>query len=156
MKRFGTLATLLALVGCASATTGVSAQANVDVGTVLGSDATPRDPYPEITAIEAQLDQLAGRPGAQVAKTLVDAARRALQRARILAQQGHAEAAERAKQIAWAALSAASHSLARHQAEIERAVIERRKVLAIAAAAAARHALEHARAQAASIESRSP
>lgn len=156
MTRSVAFAILLGLLGCAWSAAGAHAQANVDVGTVLGSEMTPRDPFPEIAAIEGQLDQLAGRPDAQVVETLVRDARQALQRARVLAQQGHSQASERAKQIAWAALAAASHSLARHQAEIERAVIERTKQLALTAAAAARQALDHARAQAGSIETRSP
>ena len=146
------VATLVALIACPLFATEAAAQTNTGVGAVLGDSAVPGEPFPEIAAIEAQLDELVSRPDAQIAETLTQDARRALQRARSLASLGHTEAAERAKLIAWAAWAAASHTIALQQATLERAAVQRRKARAETAAAAARLALDHARAQAASIE----
>lgn len=152
MKRSASITIAVAWMCCLCFGADVSAQANVGVGAVLGPSSATREPFPEIAAIEAQLKELAARPDAHVASDLIDTSKRALQRARALATRGDTATAERAKQIAWAALSAASHTIARHHAELERAVVERRKVLAQAAAEAAREALERARNQTKLVE----
>lgn len=142
----------LATCLCAASTVEkVRAQQTPAVATLLSPSAAPNDANPEITTIELQLDELTQRPDANVAKSLIDTATRALQRARVLLQQNDVASAERVKQIAWAALSAASHTIARHQAERELAALQRRKTIAEQARAAAREALEHARVQHASV-----
>jgi len=156
MKPCAALATVFGLMCWAMLAPTASAQANTGVGALLGPAATSAEPFPELAAIEAQLTELASRPDAEVAAVLIETSRRALQRARVLAAEGHTAAAERAQQVAWAAFAAASHTIARHHAEAERAATERRKAIAQTAAAAARQALDHARAQASSIEAPQP
>lgn len=102
---------------------------------------------PDLIALDAQLEALKQQPDAEVATALLGQAREALRRAATLTQAGEHDAAKRAQDIAQAALAAASHTVAHHQAKQELAAVQRRKELAVAAAAAARNALQHARQQ---------
>lgn len=128
-----------------------TAQANdATVGSVLAARATVAQTDPEIAALEAQLHDVQTRPHAEVATTLIDEARSALQRARAWVSSDPA-ASKRAREVVTAALAAASYTIARHVAEQELTVAQRRLQLAKAAAATARQALEAARAQRATV-----
>ncbi len=137
----------LAWLTIASASSEVQAQSQSSVGSLLQSGAAAHDPWPELTALEQDLQALERRTDAELPRTWIDTAAAALARARTLNQQGDTAAARRASAIASAAIAAANHAIARDHAQAELAATRRRKDSAIAAAAAARDALAHARAQ---------
>jgi len=117
------------------------------VGPLLTPPRTPVDPFPDLTELEVRAQELASRPDANVVAELIKTARNALVRARALREGQEVQAAERAKQIVWAALAAASHRLALHHEERELSAATRRRQLAKEAADAAAMALVHAQAQ---------
>lgn len=128
-----------------------AAQANTEVRSMLGPPTAQSEPFPEIALLEAQVQEVSRRPDAHVAAEWITEARNALQRARTLATSQQHDAAARAQQLALAALAAASHTIARHQADLELAAARRRKQLVQQAANAAQQALTHARAQRAAL-----
>lgn len=117
------------------------------VGPLLTPPRAPVDPFPDLTELEVRAQELASRPDANVVAELIETARQVLVRARALREGQQVQAAERAKQIVWAALAAASHRLALHHEERELSAATRRRQLAKEAADAAAKALAHAQAQ---------
>jgi len=107
-----------------------------------GRDQTGR---PTEVLVVQRLRSLSGLPRAEeLAGDSLSHARRALRRARDLVRGGRQDAAERARQIAWAALSLASRQIARAQETEVLARARRELAQAEARAARAREALEHA------------
>lgn len=143
----GLRALLLCVVAAAWPLGVAQGQSPSSVGSLLGPARPTADPYPELRALEAQLQEVAGRPDAQVAAEPIALAKTALARARHLRRERQHDAAERQQQIAAAALSAAGYVIARHRAEQELAAVRRRAALVQAAADAAHAALEHTRTQ---------
>jgi hypothetical protein len=106
---------------------------------------------PERVEIEARFAELARRRDAGSARSAIEHGRRALAAAGDALGAGHSQAAERQKQIAWAALALASRRIAAASAAHERAAAERRAVAAEAAFGRARKALELTTARLASL-----
>lgn len=107
-----------------------------------GRDRTGR---PTEALVVERLRSLSGLPRAEeLAGDSLAHARRALRRSRDLVHGGRQDAAERARQIAWAALSLASRQIARAQESEALARARRELAQAQARAARAREALEHA------------
>lgn len=149
----GACRVLLFLAGAASCCLGGVADVRAQeapgpgVGPLLTPPRTPVDPFPDLVELEVRAQELASRPDANVVAELIETARQALVRARVLREGQQVQAAERAKQVAWAALAAASHRLALHHEERELSAAMRRRQLAKQAADAAANALAHAQAQ---------
>ncbi len=108
------------------------------------------------TEIAARLDMLARRADAGPARTAIAHGRRALQRVRAAVARGDERGAERALQIAWAALSLATHRLAAAQAAQARAGAERRAVEAERERTRAREMLVEAQRKLAAARAETP
>ena len=95
--------------------------------------------------VAERLRSLSGEPRAEeLAGDALAHARRALARSRELGRGGRLDAAERARQIAWAALTLASRQIARSRAREALARARRRLTAAEARAERSREALEQA------------
>lgn len=144
---------LLLLVGAALCCLGSVADLRAQeapgpgVGPLLAPPRTLVDPFPDLADLEVRAQELASRPDASLVAELIETARQMLVRARALREGQQVQAAERAKQIVWAALAAASHRLALHHEERELGAATRRRQLAKEVADAAAKALAHAQAQ---------
>jgi hypothetical protein len=104
---------------------------------------------PELDAIEAELRALGRRSDAAVARAAITRGLDAVEDARRESSAGHATAAERKQQIAWAALALAGRQLAAARAREARDVALRAALAAEHARAAAARELEVVRAGAA-------
>jgi hypothetical protein len=149
---------LFLLIVSASASLGAQtakAQEDQAADTGLARDQSGR-PTPAL--ISERLRMLLGEARAEaLAGRALRHARQALVRSEELRNGGRLDAAERAQQIAWAALTLASRQIARAREREALARGRRRLVAAEASAARSRQALEHAmrqRAQAMETEDR--
>jgi hypothetical protein len=129
-----------------------SAAADAHLGSLFGKppQAQPAGPDPDLAAIAAELDALAKRPDAAVAAGAIEQGRVAVATAATLAPRD-AAAAQRAKQIAWAALSLASRRIAAAEGARAAADADRRAEAAEAERARAADALNDARARLAAL-----
>ena len=124
--------------------------ASAGMGEALADpDGEDEDPFADI---DDRIDELAGRPGAdRYVRPVLLQARRALTRARELFEQGQLRPAERAKQIANAALTLAARRLAHAREREATRDIQQRVDVAERRARAARQALVNAMEQRAAL-----
>jgi hypothetical protein len=125
-----------------------TAAADGNLGGLFGPAprAQPAGPVPELDAIAAELDALAKHPDAAVAAGPIEHGRIALAAARELQTKDPA-AAERAKQIAWAALSLAGRRIAIAESTRAAAAADLRAAAAEADRARTEQAVTEARAR---------
>ncbi len=125
------LALLIAVTGPALAQQAPAPEPTTEGEAGLGSLLAPRraqstQPRSELDRIAEQLEALAARRDAAVAQDSLERGRAAVDRARQARAAGDEAGAERATQIAWAAVSLASRQLARDHARRELAAAKRR------------------------------
>lgn len=99
---------------------------------------------PTLEAIEARLSAIEEQPDAEVAARAIEHGRLAIARARVRTSAQEAPSAERARQIAWAALALAGRQVERAREAAALAAAERRLAEAEARARRARGVLEGA------------
>ena len=116
----------------------------------------PAPAAPALSQIDARLRELARRSDAGNASAAIAAGRRALERARAALAAGRSAEAERARRMAWAALSLAGREVAAARAELVRAAAERRADAAQQRLASARQARQQAQARLDALRARPP
>lgn len=135
VQRFGILAfgLVLTVLATASANEGKSKATPTQVG----------DP-PSNEALDERIESLAAQKGAEAAAQAIGQAKRARDRARVDAAAGRLAEADRARQIAWAAVLLAERRIAYHHERKARDEAAERASQAVARAKLAREALNAA------------